>query len=171
MLNLKVKKIIFKILGYSFSFNNLVSTRDIFKFYLFQRVLRINSHVAWPVHISSQVIKPEKIIFQKEMIAVGYSIGCYIQANNGISLGTNVYIGPGVKIISSNHDTNCLEKHVKTDSIVLNDNCWIGANAVILPGVELGRNTVVGAGSIVIKSFKQGNQVIAGNPAKVIKEI
>ena len=46
--NFIVKKIIFKILGYSFSFNNIVSTRDIFKFYLFQRILRINSQVPWP---------------------------------------------------------------------------------------------------------------------------
>ena len=54
--------------------------------------------------------------------------------------------------------------------VILRKGCWIGANSIILPGVEIGENSVVGAGSIVTKSFPKG-VVIAGNPAKLIKEI
>ena len=48
------------------------------------------------------------------------------------------------------------------------DNCWIGAHAVINPGVSLGDNVVVASGAVVTKSFGN-NVVIGGNPAKIIK--
>ena len=46
---------------------------------------------------------------------------------------------------------------------------WIGAHAVILPGIKLGCYTIVGAGAVVTKSFEKGYQVLAGNPARVIR--
>lgn len=48
------------------------------------------------------------------------------------------------------------------------NNCFIGMNVTVLPGVTLGDNTIVGASSVVTKSFLDGNVVIAGNPARVI---
>lgn len=44
-------------------------------------------------------------------------------------------------------------------------------NAIVLPGVVLGKGTIVGAGSVVTKSFEEGNCVIAGNPANIIKRL
>lgn len=54
--------------------------------------------------------------------------------------------------------------------IHIGKNVWIGAGAVILPGVNIGENAVVGAGSIVAKDIDP-NTVVAGNPAEVIKVI
>jgi maltose O-acetyltransferase len=54
--------------------------------------------------------------------------------------------------------------------ITIGDNCWIGGNSVINPGVSLGNNVVVGSGSVVTKSFGD-NVVIAGNPAKIIRHL
>ena len=51
------------------------------------------------------------------------------------------------------------------------DNCWLGANVVILPGVELGNHVVVAAGTVVTKSFLQDDILLAGVPAKVTKEL
>lgn len=50
-------------------------------------------------------------------------------------------------------------------------NCWIGMNAVILPGVKLGDYTIVGAGAVVTHSFPEGYCVIGGVPAKKIKDL
>jgi acetyltransferase-like isoleucine patch superfamily enzyme len=98
------------------------------------------------------------------------SLGCYIQGENGIIFGKNVWVGPGVGIISANHSVDDFERHRKEKPIRIGDNCWIGMNAVILPGVELGEHVIVGAGSIVTRSFGP-NCMIVGNPARVIKEI
>ncbi len=54
--------------------------------------------------------------------------------------------------------------------ITVGDNVWIGGNAVILPGVTIGRNSVIGAGSVVTKDIPD-NVVAVGNPCKVIKHI
>ena len=53
---------------------------------------------------------------------------------------------------------------------LLGRTCWIGAGAVILPGVSIGDNTVVGAGSVVNKDLP-ANVVAVGNPCKVLREI
>ncbi|HIE35115.1 MAG TPA: acyltransferase, partial [Campylobacterales bacterium] len=93
----------------------------------------------------------------------------YFQALNGIKLGKNFLFAPGVKLISSNHDVKDYSKSIAANPIIIGDNVWVGANAIILPGVEIGSNCIVGAGSVVTKSFKEDNLVIVGNPAKIMK--
>ena len=60
--------------------------------------------------------------------------------------------------------------HQEAKEVVIGENCWLGMNSVILPGVSLGDNTIVGAGSVVTKSFMDGNCVIGGNPARIIRD-
>ena len=74
-------------------------------------------------------------------------------------------------LITTNHDIKDPSKHVDGQDIVLGEKCWIGMNAVILPGVILGPGTVVGAGAVVTNSFPQGRCVLGGVPAKLIKDI
>lgn len=74
-------------------------------------------------------------------------------------------------LITTNHKKENLDEHEKGKNIVIGEKCWIGMNAVLLPGVVLGDNTIVGAGSVVTKSFPQGSCVIAGNPAQIVKTI
>ena len=95
----------------------------------------------------------------------------YIQDFNTIKTNGPIWIGPGAALITRNHGINDLNKHEKNKEIHIGKNSWIGANAIILPGVRLGEHTIVGAGSIVTKSFSEGNCVIGGNPAKIIKKI
>jgi acetyltransferase-like isoleucine patch superfamily enzyme len=101
----------------------------------------------------------------------GLGIAQYIQATNGIIIGRNVRIGPGVKIVSANHELSDYSVHTKTPPIVIGDDCWLGANAVILPGVELESHVIVAAGAVVASSVHQSNVVIGGIPAVVLKEI
>lgn len=140
--------------------------------FFFQRILRINSKVPWPVHWTSLVQNPENINRKDPKSATpGFMPGCYIQAINGIEVGKNLYVGPGVKIISADHDVYEYEKHIKCPPVILGDNCWLGCNCVILPSVELGNHTIVAAGSVVTKSFKEGDCTIGGVPAKILKKL
>ncbi|MDD3999766.1 MAG: DapH/DapD/GlmU-related protein [Bacilli bacterium] len=97
--------------------------------------------------------------------------GNYFQSLGAkIFIGKGTYIAPNVGIITTNHDIKNPEKHVIGQDVIIGANCWIGMNAMILPGVKLGDHTVIGAGAVVTKSFPEGFCVIAGNPAKKIKE-
>lgn len=143
--------------------------------------IRIRSYMAWrlglagklhwPVHGSSRISFPENIKIGVGT-APGLSINCYIQGLNGIEIGDYTIIGPGVNIISADHDLSDFNAHIKSGNpIIVGKNCWLGANSIILPECVIGDNTVVAAGAVVTKSFPQGNVLIAGVPAKVIKSL
>lgn len=93
-----------------------------------------------------------------------------------IIVENNVLIGSGVHIYTQNHQFNDLsapiieQGHSSSKTVRLKEGCWIGANAIILPGVEIGENAVIGAGSIVTKNVPP-KVVAAGNPARIIRTI
>ena len=136
----------------------------------FKYILQKNKDVKWHIHYTSTVIFPEKIVRGKNVYP-GDSPGNYIEASNGIFIGDYTNIGPNVGIISANHDLIDNSKHTPTQSIHIGKFCWIGMNAVILPGIVLGDFCIVGAGSVVTKSYAEGHCVIAGNPAILIKTL
>ncbi len=139
--------------------------------WIFQRLLGINRECRWQINFTSRIIAPERIKLSKNVISsFARSGGCYIQALNGIEFGDNSMFAPGVNIISADHELNNFRKWKKEKKIIIGNNCWIGAGAIILPGVRLGNNTIVGAGAVVTKSFP-GRCVVAGNPAKIIKKL
>lgn len=140
-----------------------------FQLFFFQRILRINGSITWPVHWTSKV--SGKIIRNEPTAYLGISPGCYIQGSNGIEIDTGCRVGPGVKIISANHDIYDYDIHPIGKPIKIGKYCWIGANAVILPEVILGDHTIVAAGAVVTESYEKGNCIIAGVPAKQIKKI
>lgn len=102
-----------------------------------------------------------------------FQVSSYYQAFGGakIWLGHNVWIARGCCLITTNHDPANPERHQQGKDIRIGDNCWLGANVVIMPGVELGPNTVVGANAVVTKSFSDGHCVLVGVPAKPIHRI
>lgn len=128
-----------------------------------------NRQAYWPVHSTSQVSDAARI-FAGIDTSPGAMKGCYIQGIGGISIGNYTQIGPGVGIISGNHDVYDSRRHV-LDSVVIGAYCWLGMGAKVMPGVTLGDFTVVGAGSIVTRSFPDGHCIIAGNPARLIRKL
>lgn len=142
--------------------------------FIFQKILRITSSRVFLMHFTN-VISADKgflLVGQGAYAERCLRIngGIMVQASNGVQLDRSTLLGPGVKIISGNHDLdNFSAPSVPCEPVIISENCWIGANAVILPGVNLRPGTIVGAGSVVTKSFNVGNVIIAGNPAKIIK--
>lgn len=139
------------------------------KYIFFQKILNINGmrKISWPVHFTSIVGGKIKTGY---LTAPGMMPNIYINGMNGIELGDNVFIGPGVKIISANHDFQDYTKYSDAKPIIIGNDVWIGANAIILPEVNIADGCIIGAGSVVTKCFMQKNSIIAGNPAKVIKK-
>lgn len=94
----------------------------------------------------------------------------------GITMGDDVLCGPGVHIYVNNHDFDNKGMAIidlpetASKPVVVERGAWIGANAILLPGVVIGEHSVVGAGSVVTKSVPS-HTVVAGNPARVIREL
>ncbi|EGQ9221188.1 sugar O-acetyltransferase [Vibrio parahaemolyticus] len=90
-----------------------------------------------------------------------------------IYIGNSVMIGPNVTIATAGHPIEPdLRREVAQFNIPVHieDNVWIGANSVVLPGVTIGENSVIGAGSVVTKDIPS-NVVAVGNPCRVLREI
>lgn len=90
-----------------------------------------------------------------------------------IYVGDYTMIAPNVTIATAGHPIlpELREKIYQFNLPVhIGRNCWIGAGAIILPGVTIGDNTVIGAGSVVTKDIP-ANVVAVGNPCRVLREI
>ena len=97
--------------------------------------------------------------------------GCSFLDLGGITIEDDVLIGPNVQLITENHPIKPSErKALDLKAILIKKNAWIGAGAIILPGVTVGENSVVAAGAVVTKDVP-ANTVVAGVPAKIIKNI
>lgn len=118
------------------------------RYFFFQKILRINGNVPWPVDFRSQVIN-WKNIKKDDSSYPGGSIGCYINATGGLTLGSNVIIGPNTIIATTNHSKHDHTKVSKKQGVVIGDNVWIGANCSLVPGAKIGNNVTVGAGCYI----------------------
>ncbi|MBQ4087942.1 MAG: sugar O-acetyltransferase [Clostridia bacterium] len=90
-----------------------------------------------------------------------------------IYVGDNVMFGPNVVLATAGHPILPefrVKQYQYNMPIHIGKNCWIGAGALIMPGVTIGENTVIGAGSVVTKDIP-ANVVAVGNPCRVLREI
>lgn len=103
----------------------------------------------------------------------GIGKGCSLNDSCSINIGKNVLIGPEVIFYTTNHkiDRNKLivNQGFKFGEININDDVWIGARAIILPGVTIAKGAVVGAGAVVTKNIGE-YEIVGGVPAKKIGE-
>ncbi len=99
------------------------------------------------------------------------NFGCTFLDQGGITIEDGVFIGPGVILASEYHPEEPERRHLlSTAPIVLCRNAWIGARAVILPGITVGENAIVGAGAVVTKDVPPGT-IVGGTPAKFMRHI
>ena len=102
-------------------------------------------------------------------------IGLHNTIIGPVTIGNHVNLAQGITVTALNHnfeDSNKRidEQGVSTNPVTIEDDIWIGANAVILPGVTIGHHSVVAAGAVVTKDVPP-HSLVAGVPAKIIKQI
>lgn len=111
---------------------------------------------------------PEKVEIGREVTIAAY---LHIWGGGGVKIGDRVMIGSHVAIASETHDP---EAHPMNQTFVrapirIEDDVWIGAHSVILPGVVIGKGAVIGAGAIVTREVLPFT-VVAGVPAKELRK-
>ena len=102
-------------------------------------------------------------------------IGLHNTIIGPVDIGSHVNLAQGITVTALNHNFSDANKRideqgVSTSPVTIEDDVWVGANAVILPGVTIGEHCVVAAGAIVTKDVPP-HSLVAGVPAKVIKNI
>ena len=128
--------------------------------------------IRFPVGKNTRISNGRNLEFDVSSMNIFQQPGCFYQNYEAkITIGKDVHIAGNVGIITQNHNPANPDDHLPGKPVSIGDHCWIGMNAVVLPGVTLGDYTTVGAGSVVTRSFEHGHCVIAGNPAKIIKMI
>lgn len=96
---------------------------------------------------------------------------CTLLDGGKITVGDDSLIGPNVQILTINHPIAPEERLAKTNlasDVIIENNVWIGAGAIILPGNRIGQGSIIGAGAVVTKDVS-ANSMAVGNPAKIIK--
>lgn len=105
-------------------------------------------------------------------------IGSHVQINEdcwirNVRIGNYCMIAPRVMILNYGHNTSGKEPMIfqgirEYEQTKIEENVWIGASAIIMPGLRIGTGAIIGAGSVVTKNVEP-NTIVGGNPAKVIK--
>jgi acetyltransferase-like isoleucine patch superfamily enzyme len=102
-------------------------------------------------------------------------IGLHNTIIGPVKIGNHVNLAQGITVTALNHNFDDAKKRideqgVSTNPVTIEDDVWVGANAVILPGVTIGNHCVVAAGAVVTKDVPP-HSLVAGVPAKIIKQI
>lgn len=90
-----------------------------------------------------------------------------------VKIGDRVLFGPFVSIFAATHETDVQSRRDGVEyakPVTIGDDCWIGGNTTIMPGVAIGRGCTVGAGSVVTRDIPDFS-VAVGSPARVVKRV
>jgi carbonic anhydrase/acetyltransferase-like protein (isoleucine patch superfamily) len=98
---------------------------------------------------------------------------CSLYGQGGLSIGENVLVASGVRIVPSSHVFEDLSIPINAQGMVgkgvsIGDDTWIGANVVVLDGVTIGQGAIIGAGSVVTRDVPEYG-IAVGTPAKVVR--
>ncbi|PNG27295.1 sugar O-acetyltransferase [Methylocella silvestris] len=99
------------------------------------------------------------------------NFNCVILDVVAVNIGELTQIGPGVQILAADHPRDPAQRRAMLESgrpVSIGANCWIGAGALILPGVTIGDDAIVGAGAVVTRDVA-ARATVAGNPARRLR--
>lgn len=121
---------------------------------------------------------------RRQGVRIGQACSIYTESHNFgtepwlIEIGNHVTVGQGVMFITHDGTSRLFRDRLpgmnpfgnRFGTVVIRDNCFIGNNAILLPGVEIGPDSAVGAGSVVTRCVPP-RTIVAGNPARPIKTL
>jgi len=125
-----------------------------------KRILGFNTNITYKDCIKMGM-KVGKNVQQVHEITIDYS-HCWL-----IEIGNDVVFAPQVYLLAHDASTKPYLDYTKIAKIKIKDGVFVGARALIMPGVTIGENSIVAAGSVVVKSVPP-NTIVGGNPAKEI---
>lgn len=96
----------------------------------------------------------------------------HIGGQGGVRIGSDVIIGPGLRIFSEDHRHDRLDQRIREQGesrreVVIEDDCWLGAGVIVVAGVRIGTGSVIGAGAVVTTDLP-ARSIAVGVPARVI---
>jgi maltose O-acetyltransferase len=132
----------------------------------------------WLIFRRRAVVFGNFTVANPSMVKIGNNVrinhGVYLLGRAGITIGDDVVLSARCMLLDAGLDSHSLaamseSRHVDAP-ITIGKGAWIGAGAIILPGVTVGEHSIIGAGSVVTRDVP-ARTVAAGNPAKVIRII
>lgn len=128
-------------------------------------ILGNNTNIEYPINMNGFTAK---LIISDD---VSISKDLTIEGSSDIKIGKNTIISNNVTIITNGRPTNSsLRKYTYTNSVTIGDNCYIGNNVLLCPGVVIGDNCYIENGSVVLDSIED-NSIARGNPCSVFSHL
>lgn len=130
-----------------------------------QRILRFDIHSTAAIHMGC--------FFTGDDIRIGadsvINRRCYLDGRGGLEIGESVSVSPEVYLVSASHDVHSDKFLSCMRSVLIQNRAWLGARAMVLPGVVVGEGAVLGAGAVAARSIP-ARAICVGNPARVVGE-
>lgn len=118
------------------------------------------------IHMWANFFNPREIEIGEDTIIGDH---CFLDGRAKLKIGSHVAIASQVLIYNSEHDVHSEDFHPLEEPVEIGDYVFIGARAIILPGVKIGRGAVIASGAVVTKDVAPG-KIVGGVPAKEIGE-
>lgn len=102
-----------------------------------------------------------------------FNVGCVLELGAEIAIGDRVAVGQDVMLLTTTHQFGDSERRagsVVSRAVRIGDAVWLGARAIVLPGVRVGEGAIVGAGAVVNRDVAP-NTLVGGVPARLIREL
>ena len=127
------------------------------------------------VQLGAVVWGLERCYFESEHVSLGpgcsINAECWFEGHGRIIVGRDCLFGSQVMILTSDHEISPdgeMARHATYGDVHIEDRCWIGTRAMIMPGVTIGEGTVIGAGALVTKDCEPG-AIYVGVPARRVR--